>query len=259
MNRIPWIALAILSVGAAPSLGAEQFIDLGIGHGGRVYVYGNPLVASTYRVRAKVTISGTDTTWEGLYVNGVALRAPRTAPPRVASQEELDRGAFMRRAAGAVAESASARTRVGRAVGVPDRADLLTQEYQREKKLVDSARREGPTGVRVFWHGGDPEGDLLVLSSDPVHPPGPGELERSLAGDLIRKLDGGYWVVVRDGGSRSLFTPPKHVAELSAEIEALKAGKPIHQSLILDRSLARDLQRPSVSLEQLKMGGPTDE
>lgn len=247
-----WILVALSPLEAAAPTSTTAFVDLGVARGGRLIVYGNPVPDSVYRFQAKVSITGRDTVWQEIYVNGLSLRAPQDEPKAAKPDPESERRhAYMHRAAAAVAETVRTRESAGRSVSQGDRTDVIVAEYRRDRAMVDSVRKESVDTWRVFWHGGDPEGDMMVRSMVAHVPPRPGEVLRSLAEDMRRKLNLGYWVCTRNGGAVTLFTPPGRVPELKSEIAALRGGKPVEQSTIVDKRMARDLQKPSVTLEDL--------
>ena len=248
----PWILLAVPFLATAAQDSTTTFVDLGVARGGRLILYGNPLPDSVYRFQAKVSIAGRDTVWQGIYVNGLSLRAPQDEPKAAKPDPENERRhAYQGRVAAAVAETIRTRESAGRLVSQEDRTDVIVAEYRRDRAMVDSVRKEAVDTYRVFWHGGDPEGDMMVRSLVAHVPPRPGELLRSLAEDMRRKLNLGYWVCTSNGGSRALFISPGRVPELKAEIAALQKGKPVEQSTIVDRRIAGDLKKPSVTLEDL--------
>lgn len=232
------------------------FVDVGRSERGRVILYGNVLPDTTFHVRIRVTVSGRDTLWNGgLYINGIPLRTRRPPPP-IPSAAQMNRLDFMREAGARTRAIRDERLLAGHPVSRSEFFQLLQQEFAANNALVDSVAPIDPFSFNVYWRG-DPNPEMIKTS--PIHntPPTPGAGQRSIASTILGDLRRGNWIFIRNGGGATTSIPPQEIPRYRDEIAALKAGKPITQSIFVDKTMADHIQHPPVSLDQLReQGGP---
>lgn len=247
-----WFFVCLLAT--APKLNAVKttFVDLGSVSGGPVVLHGHVLTDSLFRIEAKVTVSGSDTTWHGLFINGLAVDLPdpprpTNIPPYIRQRMEFDRQ--VRVAKDRFLETSR---RFGKMPTRRESIEFMAEEYRRSP-LVERVRVLSDDEFEVCYRG-DEDCERNSLSAVANVTPSRSELLPSAAQRILRFLRDGRMVFIRRG---QMFFPALGVetARYRSEIAALQNGKPAEQSIFPDKRFAHDIQRPPVTLEVLKRGG----
>ncbi len=249
--------LIVLALGSESRVHPRTaFVDLGQAKGGPVVLHGNVLPDTVFRLEAKVRIAGKDTTWNGLYLNRLAVRAPD--PPR-ASIEVPEYIKFRSATdAGVLAVKdrfLEQRRRLNQPATIPELMAVMVAEY-RKSVLVERADTISNHEFEVCWKG-DESCERHSFNTVPHTVVAKSDLIRSEANEILTFLRHGRMVFISRG---TKFAPPADQKQkFLDELVALKNGKPPDQSVFPVKRFAVEIKRPPVSLEALKQGGGHDD
>lgn len=241
-----WLTILML-VMAVPSFAQSMFIELGQASGGPVVLHGNVLNDSIFRFQAHVTITGRDTVWNGLFINGLAVDLPASTVVR-SSETPTPRQQLEARIRTARVAFTQQRQAARQTITRTDLVAWLAEAYAEDTSLVTRTSVVSDREFLVCWRSNGLCEHMMLddgLNAQSTTP----RLEHR-ADELLRLINRGRMVFISRG---AVFAPRSKLnLRYREEIAALQRGKSLSATIFPSRRLARDIQHPPVTLEALR-------